>query len=154
MLTAAGLLAGAHLTATLEIPASLLARGAQDADSSSERSVRMKPLTVNDLRLIVRAARDNDELSAALMVQRSLIEPELTLAQVSQLPVGLMQFLLREVNRLSGMTASDAEIATAIEDPLAQASFRLSQAFGWTPEDIGRLTLGEVLTHLQFLKTA
>jgi hypothetical protein len=154
MLTAAGLLAGANLTATLEIPASLLARSAQEAGSPGERSVRLKPLTVNDLRLIVRAARDNDELSAALMVQRSLIEPELTLAQVSQLPVGLMQFLLREVNRLSGMTASESEIAAAIEDPLAQASFRLSQAFGWTPEDIGKLTLGEVLTHLQFLKTA
>lgn len=122
MLTAAGLLAGAELTATIEIPASLLAR---DAAGAAERAVRLKPLTVGDLRLIVRAARDNDELSAALMVQRSLIEPELTLAQVAQLPVGLMQFLLHEVNRLSGMTASEAEIAAAIEDPLAQASFRL-----------------------------
>jgi hypothetical protein len=154
MLTAAELLAGANLTASIEIPASLLARSAQDAASGAQHSVRLKPLTVNDLRLIVRAARDNDELSAALMVQRSLIEPELTLAQVSQLPVGLMQFLLREVNRLSGMTASEAEIAAASEDPLAQAAFRLSQAFGWTPEDIGKLSLGEVLTHLQFLKTA
>lgn len=153
MLTAAGLLAGANLTATIEIPASLLARGAQQ-EQSTGNSVRLKPLTVHDLQLIVRAARDNDELSAALMVQRSLIEPELTLAQVAQLPIGLMQFLLREVNRLSGMAASEAEIAATIADPLAQASFRLSQAFGWTPEDIGKLTLGEVLTHLQFLKTA
>jgi hypothetical protein len=158
MLTAAGLLAGADITATLEIPASLLARSAGNTGSAdtgtADHTVRLKPLTVNDLRLIVRAARDNDELSAALMVQRSLVEPALSLAQVSQLSIGLMQFLLREVNRLSGMAASEAEIAAAIEDPLAQASFRLSQAFGWTPEDIGKLTLGEVLTHLQFLKSA
>ncbi len=148
MLSAAALLAGADATATIEIPAGLLAAGPQD------RQVRIKPLTVNDLRLIVRAARDNDELSAALMVQRALVEPELTLAQVSQLPVGLMQFLLREVNRSSGMAACEAEIVAAIEDPLAQASFRLSQAFGWTPQDVGKLTLGEVLMHLQFLKSA
>jgi hypothetical protein len=87
-------------------------------------------------------------------VHRALLEPELTLAQVSAMPLGLMQFLLREVNRVSGLAASEAEIAGAIEDPLAQASLRLSQAFGWTPQEIGRLTMGEVLTHLQFLRSA
>ena len=62
--------------------------------------------------------------------------------------------LLREVNAISGITASEEQIARAIEDPLAQAAFRLSQAFGWTPEQIGKLTMGEVLAHLQLLKSA
>jgi hypothetical protein len=152
MLGADALLASAEESARVEIPAAVLptAAGAQAAD----RCVRLRPLTVNDLRLIVRAARDNDELTAALMVHRALLEPELTLAQVSAMPLGLMQFLLREVNRVSGLAASEAEIAGAIEDPLAQASLRLSQAFGWTPQEIGRLTMGEVLTHLQFLRSA
>ena len=152
MITAEGLLAGADAQFEIEVPVELLA---EDADGSvEERSVRLKPLSVDDLRLIMRASRDNDELTAALMVHRALLEPELTLAQVSSMPVGLMQFLLREVNRVSGISASEAEIADAIEDPLAQASFRLSQAFGWTPAEIGQLTMGEVLTHLQFLKSA
>lgn len=151
MLTAADLLAGADAVRDVEVPADLL--GGLPA-TPADRRVRLQPLTVNDLRLVARAARDNDELTAALMVQRSLVEPALTARDVSRMPVGLLQFLLREVNAISGITASEEQIARAIEDPLAQAAFRLSQAFGWTPEQIGKLTMGEVLAHLQLLKSA
>lgn len=151
MLTAADLLAGADAVRDVEVPADLL--GGLPAPAA-DRRVRLQPLTVNDLRLVARAARDNDELTAALMVQRSLVEPALTARDVSRMPVGLLQFLLREVNAISGITASEEQIARAIEDPLAQAAFRLSQAFGWTPEQIGKLTMGEVLAHLQLLKSA
>lgn len=151
MLTAADLLAGADAVRDVEVPADLL--GGLPAPPV-DRRVRLQPLTVNDLRLVARAARDNDELTAALMVQRSLVEPALTARDVSRMPVGLLQFLLREVNAISGITASEEQIARAIEDPLAQAAFRLSQAFGWTPEQIGKLTMGEVLAHLQLLKSA
>jgi hypothetical protein len=142
---------GADATRDVEVPRELLAGSAAIA---ADRRVRLKPLTVNDLRLISRAARDNDELTAALMVQRSLVEPALSLPELSRIPVGLLQFLVREVNTLSGISASEEEVARAIEDPMAQAAFRLSRAFGWTPEEIGRLTMGEVLTHLQLLKSA
>ena len=151
MLTAADLLAGADAIRDVEVPADLLGALAASLD---DRRVRLKPLTVNDLRLVARAARDNDELTAALMVQRSLVEPALTVRDVSRMPVGLLQFLLREVNAISGISASEEQVARAIEDPLAQAAFRLSQAFGWTPEQIGKLTMGEVLAHLQLLKSA
>lgn len=151
MLTAADLLGGADAIRDVEVPADLLAGLAAPPD---DRRVRLKPLTVNDLRLVARAARDNDELTAALMVQRSLVEPALTVRDVSRMPVGLLQFLLREVNAVSGISASEEQVARAIEDPLAQAAFRLSQAFGWTPEQIGKLTMGEVLAHLQLLKSA
>jgi hypothetical protein len=142
---------GADATRDVEVPRELLAGSAAIA---ADRRVRLKPLTVNDLRLIARAARDSDELTAALMVQRSLVEPALSLPELSRIPVGLLQFLVREVNALSGISASEEEVARAIEDPMAQAAFRLSRAFGWTPEEIGRLTMGEVLTHLQLLKSA
>jgi hypothetical protein len=151
VLTAADLLAGADAVREVEVPADLL--GGLPA-TPADRRVRLTPLTVNDLRLIARAARDNDELTAALMVQRSLTEPALTVRDVARMPVGLLQFLLREVNAISGISASEEQVAHAIEDPLAQAAFRLSQAFGWTPEQIGRLTMGEVLAHLQLLKSA
>lgn len=151
MLTAADLLAGADAIRDVEVPADLLGGLAAPPD---DRRVRLKPLTVNDLRLVARAARDHDELTAALMVQRSLVDPALTVRDVSRMPVGLLQFLLREVNAISGISASEEQVARAIEDPLAQAAFRLSQAFGWTPEQIGKLTMGEVLAHLQLLKSA
>lgn len=151
MLSSADLLAGEDAVRDVEVPSELLAGAAM---TDNDRRVRMKSLTVNDLRLIARAARANDELTAVLMVQRSLVEPALSVPEVSRMPVGLLQFLLREVNDLSGISASEEEVARAIEDPLAQAAFRLSQAFGWTPEEIGRLTMGEVRTHLQLLKSA
>jgi len=151
VLSSADLMGGADATRDVEVPRELLAGSAAIA---ADRRVRLKPLTVNDLRLISRAARDSDELTAALMVQRSLVEPALSLPELSRIPVGLLQFLVREVNTLSGISASEEEVARAIEDPMAQAAFRLSRAFGWTPEEIGRLTMGEVLTHLQLLKSA
>jgi hypothetical protein len=151
VLNSADLLAGEDAVRDVEVPSELLT-GAAVTDG--DRRVRLKSLTVNDLRLIARAARANDELTAVLMVQGSLVEPALTVPEVSRMPVGLLQFLLREVNDLSGISASEEEVARAIEDPLAQAAFRLSQAFGWTPEEIGRLTMGEVRTHLQLLKSA
>jgi hypothetical protein len=151
VLSPADLLAGADAVRDVEVPTGLLGgAAAPDAD----RRVRLKSLTVDDLRLISRASRTSDELTAVLMVQRSLVEPALTVPEVARMPVGLLQFLLREVSDLSGISASAEDVARAIEDPLAQASFRLSQAFGWTPEEIGRLTMGEVLTHLQLLKSA
>jgi hypothetical protein len=151
VLTAADLLAGADAVRDVEVPADLLGGLAAPP---GDRRVRLKPLTVNDLRLVARAARDKDELTAALMVHRALVEPALTVRDVSRMPVGLLQFLLREVNTISGISASEEQVARAIEDPLAQAAFRLSQAFGWTPEQIGKLTMGEVLAHLQLLKSA
>lgn len=151
MLTAADLLVGSDAVRDVEVPTDLLGGLAAPP---GDRRVRLKPLTVNDLRLVARAARDNNELTAALMVQRSLVDPALTVRDVSRMPVGLLQFLVREVNVISGISASEEQVARAIEDPLAQAGFRLSQAFGWTPEQIGKLTMGEVLAHLQLLKSA
>jgi hypothetical protein len=151
VLSAADLLAGADAVREIEVPLDLLGGPAVE---DRDRRVRLKALTVDDLRLIARAARENDELTATLMVQRSLVEPALTIPEVSRMPVGLLQFLLREVNTLSGISPSEDDVARAIEDPLAQAAFRLSQAFGWTPDEIGKLTMGEVLVHLRMLKSA
>ena len=144
MLSAEELLAGSAVTVEVEIPISLL--GESDAQ---DRLVRLKPLSVHDLRLINRAARDNDDLTAALMVQRSLVEPELTVPQISGLSAGLLQFLLNQVNRISGIHVSEEELAEAMQDPIAQASLQLAREFGWTPQQIGELTLGQMLMHLQ-----
>ena len=40
----------------------------------------------------------------------------------------------------------------ALEAPLAKAAFILAKEFGWTPQAVNDLTLGQVLLHLQMLK--
>ena len=146
MLTAEALLAGADAEREVEVPEHLLPTVSED------RRVRLRPLTVRDLRLIARAAKENEDLTAALMVRQALIEPTLTLDQIGALPAGLLQFLLREVNRLSGIAATEEEVLAALEDPLAKASLTLAREFGWTPEEVGRLTLGEAILHVATLR--
>ncbi len=147
MLSADTLLSGSALTVDVEVPRRLL--GGTDGE---DPRVRLKPLSVHDLRLIGRAARESDELTAALMVQRSLVEPILTVQQVSAMSAGLLQFLLQHVNRISGIHVSEEELADAMQDPLTQASLELAREFGWTPEQIGELTLGQMLLHLQMVR--
>lgn len=152
MLTAEELLAGSELSYTIAIPPTLLAPGSQPTQGDSQQTVRLRPLTIRDLQLATRAAKENDTLVAALMVQQALVEPTLTIAQVAALPAGLVQFLLHHVNRLSGITTSQEQMNQALEAPLAKAAFLLAKSFGWTPQEINNLTLGQVLLHLQMLK--
>ena len=151
MLTAEDLLAGRSLTFEVEVPESVLRPANGSAAGLAERSVRLRPLTVADLQLVVRAAKENDSLLGTLMVQRALVEPALSVADVTALHVGLVQYLLREVNRISGIDATSEELAEVKDAPLARAAFILAREFGWTPEEIGELTLGQVLLHLQLL---
>jgi len=153
MLSADELLAGSSLTFEVEIPAPVLHPSSSENGSGGEsQSVRLRPLTVHDLQLVSRAARESDSLVATLMVQRALVEPEMSIAQVSSLHVGLLQFLLHQVNQISGIAASTEQLSVAAEDPLAKAAFVLAREFGWTPQQVGDMTLGQVLLHLQMLR--
>lgn len=145
MLSAEDLIAGAAAEYQVDIPEALL----PDAE---DRRVVLRPLTVRDLRLIAKATRDNDDLSGALMVRQSLVDPVLSLEQIGTLPAGLLHFLLQEVNRVSGITATEQDVVDAMEDPLVQASLLLSRELGWTPEQIGHLTLGETMLHVAALR--
>jgi hypothetical protein len=145
VISAEDLIAGAAAEHAVEIPEALL-------PDAQDRRVLLRPLTVRDLRLIAKAVRDNDDLSGALMVRQALVDPALSLEQIGALPAGLLQFLLNEVNRISGITATEAEIVDALEDPLVQASLLLSRELGWTPEEIGRLTMGETMLHVAALR--
>ena len=148
MLSVEDLLAGSSLTFTVEVPASVLRPGGGEEGGT----VEIRPLTVHDLQLVSRAARDSDSLLATLMVQRALVAPAMSVAQVSTLPVGLVQFLLHHVNRVSGITATADELSAAAEAPLARAAFTLAREFGWTPQQMNELTLGQMMLHLQMLK--
>jgi hypothetical protein len=151
MLTGEELLAGSSLTYEVRVPAELLRAGSPRA-AGTEDTVRIRPLTVHDLQLVSRAAKDGDTLMAVLMVQRALVEPQLSIGQVSALSAGLLQLLLQRVNHVSGIAPEQDEIDSAVEAPLAKAAFVLAREFGWTPQQINELTLGQVLLHLQLLR--
>jgi len=149
MLSAEDLLAGGDLTFEIEVPPEILRPAAGDG---APATVRLRPLTVRDLQLVSRAAKEQDSLTATLMVQRALVEPEMSVAQASAMHVGLVQFLLEHVNRISGITATSEQLSKAVDAPLAKAAFVLAQEFGWTPQQVNELTLGQVLLNLQMLK--
>jgi len=134
------------------LPADYLGNLALASNPSAENRVRMRPLTVVDLQLINRAARDSDSLMASLMVQKSLQDPKMSIAEVNQLPVGVLQYLLNQVNEISGINASEDQLKQAAEEPLARAAFILAENFGWTPQQVGDLTLGQVLFNLKMLR--
>ena len=153
MISAEELLAGAALTYEIELPVGLGARGAQQAgDQAKPSKVRIRPLTVQDLQLVSRAAKESESLTATLMVQRALVEPKVTVAQVSAMQVGLVQYLLDRVNEASGITTAAEQLEDAMTAPITKATFVLAREFGWTPEQVQQLTLGQVLLHLTMLK--
>jgi len=153
MLCAEELLAGSQMTFEVEIPAEVLSPGAEGPPKGPSR-VRLRPLRVTDLQRLTRAARDKDQLLATLMVQQALVEPELSVVQVAGMHVGLLQFLLERVNHISGTSVSDEEMAEHMTSPLARAAHILAREYGWTPQQVNDLTLGQVLLHLQMLKEA
>jgi len=141
------LLAGAGLTYRVRVPDSLLP--ATGTDEPGE--VVLRPLVLADVLRLHRAAGDDGELASALMVAQALVEPALTLDQVHRLPAGLVEFLLGEVNRVSGLSLGGDDLAQAVHAPLARACFVLSREFGWTPDRCAELTLGQVLVYLELL---
>jgi len=145
-LTAEQLLAGSALTHEVTLPEGLL-----DGDGAdrSEAVVVLRPLTVRDLQRIGKATGDDENLSAALMIQQALVEPELKLEQVSQLPAGLAKHLVEKINRISGVDAPGDELAELVQAPLARACFVLAKEFGWTPEEVSGMTIGQILLYLE-----
>ncbi len=151
VLTTEDLLAGAAVTHRVEVPAQLLSREPLDDGVAGPAEVVLRPLVLADVMKLTRAAGDDGSLASALMVQQALVEPALTLEQVHRLPAGLVEFLLGEVNRTSGLQLGADDLAEAVHAPLARACFVLSRQFGWTPDKCAELTVGQVLLYLEML---
>jgi hypothetical protein len=143
-LTAEELLAGGTLTHEVEIPTDLL-----NSNGQGSAQVILRPLTVRDLQQISKAARDDESLSSALMIQQALVEPALKLEQVSQLPAGLARFLVERINAISGVSTPRNQLEEMVQAPLARACFVLAKEFGWTPEEVSGMTIGQILLYLE-----
>lgn len=150
MLTAEDLLAGSGVTHEVDIPPDLLP---QDGSAHRERRVVLRPLTVRDLQRIGKAAQEDDGISAALMIQQSLVDPQLKLDQVAQMPAGLARFLVERINAISGVDTPRDELAEMVQAPLAKACFVLAKEFGWTPEEVSGMTIGQILLYLEMARS-
>ena len=148
-LTAEQMLAGSSITQEVEIPASLFG---SNGGGPAEGRVVLRPLTVRDLQRISKAANNDEGLSAALMIQQALVEPALKVEQVSQLPAGLARFLVERVNDLSGINTPRDALAELVQAPLAKACFALAKEFGWTPEAVSGMTIGQILLYLEMAR--
>jgi hypothetical protein len=146
ILSSEELLAGSALTHTVQIPAELLP-GKAGEDLSSE--VVLRPLSVRDLQRIDKAAKEEESLSAALMIQQALSEPTLTMDQVMRLPAGLGRFLVEKINAISGIDTPRDQLQAYVQAPLAKACFTLAKEFGWTPEEVSGMTIGQILLYLE-----
>lgn len=145
ILTSEQLLAGTSLREEVELPPALLV-GTQPGGASR---VILRPLAVRDVQRIQRAAKDDETLSATLMIQQALLQPEMKLEQISQLPAGLASFLVDKINALSGLATSSDSLEEMVQAPLARACFVLAKEFGWTPEEVSGMTIGQILLYLE-----
>jgi len=145
ILSAEELLAGGSLTHEVALPAGLLGGNGGGA----EARVVLRPLTVRDLQRIAKAAQDDEGLSATLMVQQALVEPQLRPDQVSGLPAGVARFLVDRINEISGISTPRNALEELVQAPLARACFVLAREFGWTPEEVSGMTIGQILLYLE-----
>lgn len=148
MLTAEDLLAWGALTHEVDVPPALLSSGGDLPGAT----VLLRPLTVRDLQRVGRASPDDDGLSAALMIQQALVQPDLTLEQVARLPAGLARFLVERINAISGVDTPGDRLGELVQAPLAKACFVLAKEFGWTPEDVSGMTIGQILLFLEMAR--
>jgi hypothetical protein len=83
------------------------------------------------------------------MIQQALAEPVLKLDQVSRLPAGVARFLVERINAISGISTPRDALAELVQAPLAKACFVLAKEFGWTPEQVSGMTIGQILLYLE-----
>jgi hypothetical protein len=153
MLSIDDLLLGGRGRHMVTIPPDVLTpAGAERGDEPAV--VRLRPLVLADVQRLQRAARDDKTLTSVLMVQQAMVEPTVTIEQVNAMHCGLVDFLVGQVNRISGLAMGRDELDEVIRAPLARACFELSRQFGWTPDQCAALTVGQILVYLEMLGSA
>jgi len=153
MLSVDDLLLGGQGSHLVTVPPDVLTP-AGDERGDGPAAVRLRPLVLADVQRLQRAARDDRTLTSVLMVQQSMVEPAVTIEQVNAMHCGLVDFLVGQVNRISGLAMGRDELDEVVRAPLARACFELSRQFGWTPDQCASLTVGQILVYLEMLGPA
>jgi len=151
-LTPEELMAGGALTHTVEIPEKILyPDGTPKQKGKKEYTVTLKPLTVKDIQLIVKASKDNPVITSSLMIQQGLVEPGLKLEQINSMHSGLVRFLIDKINQISGLSVAEDNLTSLVQAPLARTCFILAKEFGWTPQQVSEMTIGQILLYLEMI---
>jgi hypothetical protein len=148
LLTAQDLLAGSSLIHDIFIPQAVLNPALPPAEELPPGKVRMRPLNIATLTLISRAAREDGSLVPLLMIKESLVEPTLSLERIRQMHIGLIHYLVSQVNLISGLSPEGETLAESSNSPLGQTHLLLARHFGWTPQQVSQLTPGQVAVYL------
>lgn len=101
MIHADDLLAGANATFAVEVPAAVVRPGADSGAKAIQ--VTLRPLSIGAFQLILKAAREDAGMIPLLMIKESLVEPQMNLAQVQRMHLGLVEFLVAQIREISGM---------------------------------------------------
>jgi hypothetical protein len=147
------LMAGREMTFEVGIPPAVLrpsADGRPDGDAAAKK-IKLRPLTVRDVQLIAKAAKDDEVLTSVLMIQRAVVEPRLKQNEIADMHSGLVGFLVEHINRISGLSTTEDEVKELAESPIVRAFFVLAKEFNWTPQQVKEMTVGQVLGYLELL---
>jgi hypothetical protein len=148
-LTAQDLLAGGGLVHEIAVPEAVLRPSADARDEGGVAGfVRLRPLSVGTLALISRAAREDARLVPLLMIKESVVEPAVSLEQARQMHVGLVQFLVEQINVVSGLGPDGSSYDGVLQSPVGRTHLLLAKHFGWTPEQVAQLTPAQVMVYL------
>jgi hypothetical protein len=150
------LLAGKEMTFEIEIPPEVLnpTPDGKSLKGGEGKKIKLRPLTVRDVQLIAKAAKEDEVLTSVLMIQRAVVEPKLNQHEISDLPSGLVRFLIDRINHISGLSTTEEEMREITESPIVQAFFILAKEFNWTPQQVKEMTVGQILSYLELLNQA
>jgi hypothetical protein len=157
--TAEELLAGREMTFEVEIPAQILSPSLENGHGNGHayqkdvaaKKIQLRPLTVKDVQLIAKGAKDDEVLTSVLMIQKSVVEPALKQSDIAGMHSGLVRFLVDAINRISGLSTTEDEMKDIVESPIVRAFFVLAKEFNWTPQQVREMTVGQILGYLELL---
>ena len=147
------LLAGREMTFDVDIPPEILRPSADGSSGNGQgaKKIQLRPLTVRDVQLIAKAAKDDEVLTSVLMIHKAVVEPELKQSDIASMHGGLVSFLVERINRISGLSTTDDEMREIVESPIVRAFFVLAREFNWTPQQVKEMTVGQILGYLELL---
>jgi len=65
--------------------------------------VKMSPVTIGTFQLIMKAAKSDPGLIPLLMIEQALSEPKFNMDQVKRLNLGVVNFLIENIRKISGL---------------------------------------------------
>lgn len=103
-LTPEDLLAGSNVTFEVIVPPEVLKPVNNPNPTTKEVAIELRPLSIGTFGLIMKAAKNDPGLIPSLMIKESLVKPAMSLDQVKQMHMGLVNFLIAQIRQISGLT--------------------------------------------------